>query len=128
MFDPLPDRYRIDSIFDQSWCGLGDSIWTERLKPEGWVVVTADKGRKKRGEKLPILCFRLGITLVRLTSTVHHLKMAEKAPFLIAAVQEWNAQTFAEAGRCYSLHMQDNRRPKLTDRTERTRKRISPDG
>ena len=125
MFEPLRDRYQINSIFDERWQGDKDNEWLLRVKPEGWIVVTADKGRGKRGDKLPLICFTQKITHIRLAPNVHNMKMAEKALFLIAAIREWSPQTFGEAGRAFSLIIHANGRPKLNDRTEQVQKRYS---
>jgi hypothetical protein len=62
VFDPLSDRFQIDSHYDQAWCGLADTEWLKRLSDERAIVLHADRGRRKRGEKLPLLLYASGIT------------------------------------------------------------------
>jgi hypothetical protein len=51
-------------------CALGtrDPEWLPMLEKEkGWIVLTADRGRDPKREKLPAICERLGITHISMT-------------------------------------------------------------
>jgi len=49
-----------------------DEDWLPLLEEDrGWIVVTADRGKDPKKEKLPVLCTQLQITHVSMTSAVH---------------------------------------------------------
>ena len=61
--------------------GTHDEEWVPKLATEGWTVITADGGRtpnRNRGEKLPRLFARLGVTHVLLSPAVHGRTSFEK--------------------------------------------------
>jgi len=46
--------------------GTDDQDWLARLEKD-WIVLTADRGRDSRKQKLPTICGRLGITHISMT-------------------------------------------------------------
>jgi hypothetical protein len=69
--------------------GTHDEIWIPKLATEHWTVITADSGRqpnRNRGEKLPRLCARLGVTHVMLSPIVHNRTSFEK---LLTILHVW---------------------------------------
>jgi len=69
------------SLFDLAPPGTRDEDWIPLLKDQGWTVISSDGGRtpnKNRGRKLPDLCSEFGVTLIVLSSAVHHRKVVDK--------------------------------------------------
>jgi len=75
------ERPEIRHLFDLAPSGTFDEVWIPQLAPQGWTVIKADGGRtpnRKRGEKLPHLCARFGVTHVLLSPSVHNRTTLEK--------------------------------------------------
>lgn len=87
--DGPSDKPDVSHLFEFAPTGTADEVWIPMLASEGWTVVTADGGKtpnKKRGEKLPVLCARLSVTHVILSSTVHQRRTFEK---LLTILSVW---------------------------------------
>lgn len=69
--------------------GDKDQDWVGSLKDEpGWIVLTADRGsRSRKGDKLPDICVKHGITHILLDSQIHHMRGPQK---LEALIQSWS--------------------------------------
>lgn len=49
-------------------CGKADEDWLPLLEKQGgWIVITADRGKNPKKQKLPRICSSLGITHISLT-------------------------------------------------------------
>ena len=57
-----------------------DSVWIPMIaQEEGWIVVTADRGKHSRkDERLPLICREFSVTYVMLTSGLHKRTMYYK--------------------------------------------------
>jgi hypothetical protein len=59
--------------------GARDIEWIPKMAEEGWIVISADRGKKSSGgEKLPKICVQYGITHVLLSASVHHRPTFDK--------------------------------------------------
>lgn len=75
------EKPEIRHLFEFAPSGTRDEDWIPKLADENWLVLTTDGGRKpnkKRGEKLPRICARLGVTHVILSPVVHSRNAFEK--------------------------------------------------
>jgi hypothetical protein len=51
-----------------SGCGTADEDWIPLLEKEkDWIVLTADRGKDPKKQKLPVICGKLGITHISMT-------------------------------------------------------------
>ena len=85
--DDFPEIKHILEFQEQG--GL-DEDWIPRMASEGWVLITADRGKKMRGkgEKLPRLCVKYGVTHVILSRRIQQRKTFDKILTLLVGV-EW---------------------------------------
>ena len=69
--------------------GVRDEVWIPSIIEGNWIVVAGDLGRRglKKGEKLPHLCVRHGITHFLLSPTVHDRKSFRK---LLTVLSVWH--------------------------------------
>jgi hypothetical protein len=63
--------------------GVPDSEWIPSVAGEGWIIISADRGKRNKleadDEKLPYLCRKLGITHVLLSAKIHMMRGFDKA-------------------------------------------------
>lgn len=53
--------------------GTSDEDWLQEIQREGdWIVITADRGKDPKKEKLPIICEKLGIRHISFTPSLLH--------------------------------------------------------
>ena len=58
--------------------GIDDQEWVPKLRAEGWVVISADRGKQCGGAKLPQVCAAHEVTHVLLSSALHQMQQFEK--------------------------------------------------
>ena len=63
--------------------GADDRVWIPKLVDDGWVVVSSDRGRKKRYAQLPTICQKLRVTHFLFSGALHNSKQFEKARAVI---------------------------------------------
>ena len=67
--DNPPEFVLVTDFMDQQ--GTKDKVWNPKAARAGFrLVLTTDQGNKKRGDKLPELCQKHGITHILMTSTL----------------------------------------------------------
>lgn len=79
-----PERPAFHHLLSMFPPGEEDRVWLTAIKETGWLVVTADRGKSNRGEKLPRLCLELGIIHVVLSATLHRRSVGDRALALAA--------------------------------------------
>lgn len=86
--DQSEERPELRHILEFQQQGVWDEQWIPRVASEGWILITADRGKKgsKKGEKLPRLCVRHRITHVVLSAGIHRRKSFEK---VLAILSVW---------------------------------------
>lgn len=58
-------------VLDHYEPGTGDSNWLQPLKDDSaWIVITQDRGRDPKKEKLPVVCRQLEVTHVTLSAAI----------------------------------------------------------
>ncbi len=71
--------------------GTPDSVWIPQIAAEpGWIVISSDRAKSKSerlDQNLPHLCREHRVTHILLSSTVHNLKLFDKARAIVAV---WN--------------------------------------
>jgi PIN like domain len=83
------DQFELGHVLDRQKQGIHDEDWIPQLAPEGWIVVTGDRGKggKKKGEKLPFVCMRNQVTHIMLGPSLLHKPSFDK---VVAIVQVWD--------------------------------------
>lgn len=77
----------IKHISETGGMGATDDIWVPKLKNQGWIVFTADRGRNGR-VRLPSICIQNGITHVLFSSSIHGAPQFEKARAILTVWSE----------------------------------------
>jgi hypothetical protein len=74
--------FKFESIADIFRQGALDEQWVPRIQKQGYIIITADRGKGGKGGKgqtLPDLCRRYGITHVMLSNELHKSNSQTKA-------------------------------------------------
>ncbi|MHB1421905.1 MAG: PIN-like domain-containing protein [Gemmataceae bacterium] len=80
----------LSHVLDFQQQGIFDETWIPRIAAEGWIVITADRGKRggrSKGEKLPFVCQQFGVTHILLSARVHEKTTFEKVRLLL---QVWS--------------------------------------
>jgi hypothetical protein len=102
----LPDPAELTHLVEWEWSGTRDEEWIPKIAADGWVVVSADKGRKSelaKGRKLTAVCVALGVTHVLVSQAIHRKKSDEKAAIFVNAWPIIAKAAEAPAGTRFSL-------------------------
>ncbi len=108
------DEVELKHIRDFQLNGIPDEQWIpEVAAKEGWVVITADRGKKGGAtEKLPRICAQHGVTHVILSSAVHHQKTMSK---IISIMSVWadliELTTSSARGSRFSIRLKSQNGP-----------------
>jgi hypothetical protein len=65
--------------------GSSDDEWAAVLEGGGWIVISADRGRRTKGTKLPPLCVELEITHILFSPTLVRAGYAAQEQVLVCA-------------------------------------------
>jgi hypothetical protein len=96
-----PDIKHLTDYYRQA--GVPDDIWAADLQRFGWLPLTADRGRKNFGRKLPLILRELNVIHISLSSAVHRLKSPEKALAVVACWPKIISIWQARVGCCHSI-------------------------
>lgn len=81
-----------------------DDDWVPQFVEEGWIVISADQGKRpSKGSKLPLLCRRYGVTHVLLSGSVHDLRTFDKARAIAAVWPSLLTLSNAPKGSCHKI-------------------------
>lgn len=105
--DPQPT---IHHLFNYFRSGVKDPVWIPQVKDEGWIILTADRGRKAR-EKLPNICAHYKITHIIMSKSVLALKQYQKANAIISVWEQIKACNNAPKGTRFRLRLNHVGRP-----------------
>jgi hypothetical protein len=62
---------------------VDDDVWIRNL-PNNWTVISADRGKRKGGPKLPQICVEMKITHVLLSAKLHEMKQFQKIRMVLS--------------------------------------------
>jgi hypothetical protein len=76
----IDPQVTLEHVIKLGFGGENDEDWIPKVAAGGWVLVTGDRGVKKkgRGEKLPTVCGAYGVTYAVLSRSLVHLKAFDK--------------------------------------------------
>lgn len=100
-----PEKPDLQHVLDFQSQGVRDEVWVPKAATEGRIIITADRGKRGGGAKLPLLCRRYGITHVMLSATLHHRKGFEKAAAILTVWPELAKLPNVPKGSGYSLRL-----------------------
>lgn len=78
--------YDFAYLMDRVGAGAKDRDWIPSVAAEGWIIVTADRGKQTKGgseKKLPQICAEYGATHILLSASLHQLPTNNKLRALI---------------------------------------------
>lgn len=110
-------------IVDRQLAGVRDEDWIPQIADDGWIVITADRGKRKKsgtGERLPIICERFGVTYAAFSRSISQKNTSFKIRALHSVFPELKALPGELRGSGFSI------RPRTTrhDETQVALKRL----
>jgi hypothetical protein len=124
----IAHSFRFASIADIVRLGTPDAQWIPRVEKRGYIIITSDRGRRgkpSKGEKLPLLCRRHGITYVMLSNALHHSNTQAKTAAIEQMFEELLGLAKARRGSGFWLG-RERGRLKLINQDVRSRRRRRP--
>ena len=82
--DWYDEPVEITHLFQFANASEKDEVWIPRISAGGWLLITADKGKRCGGRKLPEVCRDHGVSHVLLSTAIHKAKQFEKARAIVA--------------------------------------------
>lgn len=86
--------------------GKKDEVWVPQIADEGWMVITADDGRRPTpgsGEKLPVLCRKWGVTYAVFSRSIRKKTAWDKVQALVEVWGDIPAMRDAPRGSGFSI-------------------------
>jgi hypothetical protein len=77
---PSPTIHHLTNYFIP---GESDPVWIPKVAEEGWIILTADRGKKGK-DKLPSICVTYKVTHILMGTSVMKLKQYQKANAIIS--------------------------------------------
>ena len=102
---------------------IHDDVWVPKIAPEGWIVVTGDsgKGGTGKGEKLPFVCAKSGVTHVMFSGKMHQWRGFDKARAFMSVWEEICELTTKPKGSAWLLRIVNDRTVKLVEKVPGSR-------
>lgn len=110
-FEQDEDRPLIKHLLDFQGQGVRDEEWIPRMAAEQWMLITADRGRKRRGKGEPLsrVCVREGVTHIILSAVVQRRRSFEKMLTVLSVWYEVLAAYEEPRGSRFVIEPQGNR-------------------
>ena len=125
-----PERPVVRHLVREFEPGTADRVWLQVVKANRWLLLTADRGKSNRGEKLPRVCRELGVIHVVLSATLHSRTPSSEKALAVADCWSDIVEVWTNRIGCgHSLRRRD-RGPgyRLVDlQTGKARRRTLPD-
>jgi hypothetical protein len=103
-------QVEIRHLVDFAMGGEDDEHWIPSIPAEGWMIVTADRGKKNKGGKLPIICQRCRITYVLLSAALHTKNTFDRMRAVLAVWPDLLAASADERGCGYLIRIKNQGR------------------
>jgi hypothetical protein len=84
-----------------------DETWIPDMAQEGWIVLTADRGKggRGKGEKLPVLCRAFGMTHILMSGSLHRRTSIQKVTAILEVWDNINELPEQPKGSAWSLRL-----------------------
>lgn len=100
----------VETIVDfRNTHGTKDAEWVPKISQDEWVVISADRGKSNRGQKLPRLCKDFGVRHVLLSNRIHELKQFAKIRAILSVWDGLFGVMNSPAGTRFLLKIHDGR-------------------
>jgi len=86
--------------------GIWDEVWIPEAAKEGWIIISADRGKKggcKKGEKLPRVCRDVQVTHVLMSGGIMKRKQFDKVLSILSVWYELLGTAEAPGGTRFML-------------------------
>ena len=105
-----PTVAHLSDYFDTGIC---DSKWIPEVAEGGWIIITADRGKKSTLHKLPAICAHYKITHILLGPSILKLKQHQKANAIITVWEDIKKCNEAPKGSRFALQLSQAKFPKI---------------
>ncbi|HZM01689.1 MAG TPA: hypothetical protein VFC44_01585 [Candidatus Saccharimonadales bacterium] len=102
---PPPQIRHLTEYFKR---GTRDDSWIPEIANEGWVILSADRG-KKSGPKLPAICVAYHVTHILVGPSILHLKQFQRIQLIISSWNEIRKCAEAPQGSRFALRLNSKR-------------------
>jgi hypothetical protein len=102
---PPPTIHHLTNYFVP---GERDPSWIPKIADEGWIILTADRGRKGK-DKLPGICVAYRVTHILMGASIMRLKQAQKANAIISIWEQIKRCANAPKGSRFLMSMVNGR-------------------
>lgn len=102
----LPTDIVLAHVIPMGFGSMNDDVWIPKIATDGWLVVTNDRGSRKKagkGEKLPIVCAAYRVSYVALSPTVGDYNSLDKYRVIMEMWDSLVACTQAPRGTAFTL-------------------------
>jgi len=103
--DTISEELVIGHLLEYYEQGIWDEEWVPLAAQDGWVIVTADRGRKRggKGDQLRLVCERHQITHIALSRRVNTRKSIDKIMTILSVWHEVLSAMDSPPGSHWSL-------------------------
>jgi hypothetical protein len=103
----------LSHVLDYQSQGVPDQLWIPRLAPDEWIILTADRGKRCKGQKLALVCQQFSVTHVMLSAAIHHKKTLDKVSAVLHVWSEIERLPTEPKGSGFSLRLSQGGQAKL---------------
>lgn len=100
----------VKHLVDFAMAGEDDESWIPRVPSDGWIILTADRGKKNKGGKLPLICQRCRITYVLLSAALHTKNTFDRMRAILAVWPDLLTVSVDEPGCGYLIRIKNHGR------------------
>ncbi len=100
----------VGHLMDYFKAGTCDSVWIPKVAAEGWIIITADRGRASNGVKLPSICAEYKVTHILMSGAMHKLKQSQKANAIISVWEQIKQCDLAPRGSRFIMRLHHDKR------------------
>jgi hypothetical protein len=102
---PAPTIHHLTNYFVP---GELDPVWIPKVAAEGWIILTADRGKRGK-DKLPRICVAYKVTHILMGPSIMKLKQSQKANAIISAWEKIKDCADAPKGSRFIMSMVNGR-------------------
>ena len=106
-----PEPHEVRHCLDFQKQGIPDEQWIPEMARNRFMVITADRGKRTNGKKLPLLCVKFAMTHIMFGPSVHDLKSSAKVLALGAVWEKIIAAYHGERGSRFLMTMRGGTHP-----------------
>lgn len=111
-----PSAVELEHVIRRGFGGMNDDEWIPMIAGEGWVIVTGDRGKKKKpgtGEKLPVVCAEFKVTYASFSRSFNQRTAFEKYRIILTVWEDLLTLTDEPPGTGYSIRPNSSGKPSV---------------